>query len=133
MKKFLLLLLLLNSMQVQSAVIINHKGGWKGRPSLLSIFSLQSTKWEDSQPITVFVAPLNSIQSKLFAISVLNISITFYKKLIENAAYEKGDKFYVTEVETDKKMYELVANTPNSIGFIDDLSLVKDKLLTIIK
>jgi ABC-type phosphate transport system substrate-binding protein len=85
---------------------------------LVRIFTRRELFWSSGRKITVFIKPQNSIEHKIFTINVLNLSPYKYKNLTESIVYS-GLNNPPVEVATDAQMLDVLARTPNSIGYVN--------------
>lgn len=88
------------------------------KSDLVYIFTRQRMFWADGHKIKVFVKPSNSIENKLFAINVLNLSPYKYRSLLDSVIYA-GLNTPADEVSSDEEMLLKISSTPYSIGYLN--------------
>lgn len=86
---------------------------------LINMFTRNTVRWPNGFPINVFTKPINSIEHKVFVTAKLGITPYRFKILLEKAIYA-GFASPPTTVISDNEMYYRVANTPFSIGYLDN-------------
>lgn len=91
---------------------------------LADIFTRKQKYWEDGTKITVYIKPINSIEHKAFVVEWLQISHNSYRTKVDHEVYS-GNNSGLIEVKSDEEMLIKVANTANSIGYIDNKLLLR--------
>lgn len=86
---------------------------------LIAIFTKSKMFWNSGEKITVYIKPINSLEHLIFVSEWLGISAYRYKKLLENNVYS-GNSSGVIEVNSDEAMLLAVYSTPNSIGYLNN-------------
>ena len=100
---------------------------------LVRIFTRKKIFWPSGQKIAVFIKPQSSLEHKLFAISVLNLTPYKYKSMVDNEVYT-GANNPPTEVDSDEAMIATLSRTPNSIGYVNYsvvINTTNNELITI--
>jgi ABC-type phosphate transport system substrate-binding protein len=125
--KYLLILLTLFPITGNSNDIIINKGDSNlskdSYNRLLYIFTRRELYWDSGEKITVYIKPMNSIEHSIFTIDWLGISVFRYKRLLKREVYS-GETSDVSIVLTDLDMLTAITNTPYSIGYLSDGTLV---------
>ena len=85
---------------------------------LIKIFTRKKIFWSDGSKITVFVKPLDSLEHKIFTINILNLTPYKFKSMADAIVYS-GSNNPPIEIGSDEEMMLRLANTPNSIGYVN--------------
>lgn len=92
---------------------------------IVNIFTRKQSHWSDGHKITVYTKVLNSIEHKMFAINILNLSLFKYKSLLDSSIYS-GTNSSVIELSSDEEMMSKLSNTPYSIGYVNYHVIIND-------
>jgi ABC-type phosphate transport system substrate-binding protein len=85
---------------------------------LINIFTRKKQFWSDGHKIKVFTKPTDSLEHRMFTISVLNITPYKYRTLLDSVIYS-GANNSVNEISSDAEMLTKLAATPYSIGYVN--------------
>jgi hypothetical protein len=126
MKYQLILTLLLvfgfiSNVQSQPYVIVNTDDYIIPKSDIEDIFLLKLPTI-NGQKITIFIKSISSVEHDLFVYEWLYLSKSMYKRRIRYA-----NKVNLKEVNNDVDMVLSVSNTPNSIGYIDDIRIINGR------
>jgi len=99
---------------------------------LISIFTRKKIFWPDGHRISVFIKPQTSVEHKMFAISVLNLSPFRYKTLLDSVIYS-GANNPAIELQSDEEMIIRISSTPYSIGYLNYTIVVNNNTNNLIK
>lgn len=83
---------------------------------LKAIYVLSVTKWEDGNPIVIFMLPQDHPNQRRFLWQYLGLTPARYREII-NSRIMVG-KTKPTVVPTETMMIQAVGHTPGSIGFV---------------
>lgn len=89
-----------------------------GTTELVHIFTRKTMFWSDGHKIKVFTKPTDSIEHKLFSISILGLTPYKYRMMLDSVIYS-GVNTPVIEVNSDEEMILKVSTTPYSIGYLN--------------
>jgi len=116
---------MLVALKVSSNIIYNHnEHEVLDTHQLGEIFTRRQKYWEDGSKITVFIKPINSVEHKFFVFNWLRMTHNAYKTKLERETYS-GNSIGLIEVKSDVDMLIRVANTQDSIGYIDNKLLIR--------
>ena len=116
--------LLSSAITVQAVeVIYNHLDAYKCEPSLLDIFTARSSQWQEGSKITVFIQPRATSENNEFIDSYLGIQPSRFKELLAINKASGHRMPIIKEVASDEQVLVDVSLTPNSIGYVRNLSV----------
>lgn len=85
---------------------------------LINIFTRKKQFWSDGHKIRVFTKPTDSLEHRMFTISILNITPYKYRSMLDGVIYS-GANNSVVELTSDAEMLTKLAQTPYSIGYVN--------------
>lgn len=83
-----------------------------------SIFTMQKRIWHNKKQIAVFVLAEDSQTHKDFVKNILQMFPHHLRKIWDRLVYS-GTGTIPIEVDSEQEMIEKIANTPNSIGYVN--------------
>ncbi len=88
------------------------------KADIRAIFCMQKRQWPNNRQIKVYTLPDSNPLHKDFAVNILNMLPYHIRKIWDRMTFS-GTGIAPIELESEQDMIDKIANTPDSIGYLD--------------